>query len=118
VNYIFTAIFLIEALIKILGQSIRQYFDDGWNRFDFFIAFGSLASILLSAFSAIEINGAITLIRSVRVLRILRLLKKGGRSLYMIFNTFVITLHQLINIGGLLLLIVYMYAVLGMILFG
>ena len=36
----------------------------------------------------------------------------------MIFNTFVITLQSLVNIGALLLLIIYMYSVLGMILFG
>jgi hypothetical protein len=36
----------------------------------------------------------------------------------MIFNTFVITLHSLVNIGGLLVLIIYMYSVLGMYLFG
>lgn len=36
----------------------------------------------------------------------------------MIFNTFVITFHSLANIGGLLILIIYMYSVLGMYLFG
>lgn len=36
----------------------------------------------------------------------------------MIFNTFVVTLHSLANIGGLLLLFIFMYAILGMILFG
>jgi hypothetical protein len=93
VNYIFTSVFILEAGVKMLGQGPRQYFADSWNRFDFLIAWGSLASILISAYSAIEIKGAFTLIRSVRVLRILRLLKRGGRSLYMIFNTFVITFH-------------------------
>lgn len=36
----------------------------------------------------------------------------------MIFNTFVITLHSLINIGSLLALIIYFYSVLGMVMFG
>jgi hypothetical protein len=58
------------------------------------------------------------LLRSFRILRILRLLRRGGRNLHMIFNTFVITLHSLVNIGALLLLIIYVYSVLGMILFG
>ena len=35
----------------------------------------------------------------------------------MIFNTFVITVHSLINIGSLLILIIYMYSILGMMLF-
>ena len=36
----------------------------------------------------------------------------------MIFNTFVITLQSLANIGGLLMLIIYMYAILGMAVLG
>jgi hypothetical protein len=59
-----------------------------------------------------------TVLRSFRVFRLLRLLKRGGRNLYMIFNTFVITITSLSNIGALLMLIIYMYSVLGMILLG
>jgi len=51
-------------------------------------------------------------------MRIVRLLKRGGKSLLLIFNTFVITLHSLVNIGGLLLVFIYMYSILGMIIFG
>ena len=36
----------------------------------------------------------------------------------MIFNTFIVSLPGLINIGGLLLIIVYFYSILGMQLFG
>lgn len=56
--------------------------------------------------------------RSFRILRLLRLLKRGGKSLYLIFNTLVITFQSLANIGGLLLLIMYIYSVMGMIFFG
>jgi len=68
--------------------------------------------------SSLQIKGAVTLLRSFRILRVLRLLKRGGKNLHMIFNTFVITLQSLVNIGALLLLIICMYSVLGMILFG
>ena len=47
----------------------------------------------------------------------MRLIKRGN-SLRLIFNTFVITLHSLANIGGLLLLFIFMYSILGMIIFG
>ena len=97
---------------------MNSYFGDGWNRFDFFVAISSIASIIVFNVIKIEIKGAISLIRSIRVLRILRLLQRGGKSLYMIFNTFVITLHSLANIGSLLLLIIYTYSVLGMIILG
>lgn len=45
-NYVFTGIFVLEAMFKILGSGIR-YFKDGWNIFDFLIAFGSLVGIVL-----------------------------------------------------------------------
>jgi hypothetical protein len=64
------------------------------------------------------IKGVATVLRSFRVFRLVRLLRRGGRNLYMIFNTFVITITSLSNIGALLLLIIFMYSVLGMILLG
>jgi hypothetical protein len=78
----------------------------------------TVVSIAVSLNSSLQIKGAVTLFRSFRILRVLRLLKRGGKNLHMIFNTFVITLQSLVNIGALLLLIIYMYSVLGMILFG
>ena len=77
----------------------------------------TVVSIAVSLNSSLQIKGAVTLFRSFRILRVLRLLKRGGKNLHMIFNTFVITLQSLVNIGALLLLIIYMYSVLGMILF-
>jgi Ion transport protein len=118
INYVFSGIFFIEAFIKITGSGPKIYFRDSWNRFDFLIATGSLVSIIISSQGTLTLKGALTLVRSVRLMRILRLLRRGGRSLYMIFNTFVITLHSLANIGGLLMLIIYIYAILGMATFG
>ena len=118
INYVFTAIFMSEAIIKIMGIGTRLYFQDSWNRFDFSIAVLSLVSIIISEFGDISLKGALTLVRSVRLLRILRLLRRGGRSLFMIFNTFVITLQSLANIGSLLLLVIFMYSVIGMTQFG
>jgi hypothetical protein len=51
-------------------------------------------------------------------LRLLRLLRRGGQSLNNIFNTFVITMQSLANIGGLLLLFMYIYSIIGLIYFG
>jgi hypothetical protein len=45
VNYIFVAIFIIEAIIKLLGFGFR-YFKDNWNRFDFFIITISVVFII------------------------------------------------------------------------
>ena len=101
-----------------IGQGLRVYMRDEWNIFNLIIAIVSALGILISFYSPTKMKGSITFLRSFRILRIVRLLKKGGRSLHMIFNTFVITFHQLVNIGALLMILIYMYSVLGMILLG
>lgn len=116
-NYIFTAIFIAEAIIKLIGFGPKIYFSEGWNKFDFTIIVGSFISIFISANTSLEIRGTITIMRSFRILRLLRLISRG-KSLQLIFNTFVITLHSLANIGGLLLLFIFMYSILGMMIFG
>ena len=74
-NYIFFAIFSIEAIIKILGFGLR-YFKDRWNLFDFIVIFGSGAGIVVS--SVVNINGATstTVIRSMRIARMFKLFRK------------------------------------------
>ena len=47
INKVFTVIFITEAAIRIIGIGARNYFKDGWNIFDFIVAFGSLVSILI-----------------------------------------------------------------------
>jgi hypothetical protein len=67
--------------------------------------------------TSVRIKGTSTL-RAFRILRLLRLLKRGGQSLALIFNTLVITLQTLSNIGALLILFTYMYSLVGMMYFG
>ena len=112
-----------ETLIRILGIGILNYVKDGWNIFDFIVAFISLVSILISASTSVNVK-AISLLRAFRIFRLsrllrqLRLLKRGGKSLNLIFNTFVITMQSLANIGSLLILMMYIYSIIGMIYFG
>jgi hypothetical protein len=101
----------------LIAFELRIYFSDGWNIFDTIIIIGSVLGIFISANTSLQIRGVITILRSFRILRLLRLIKRGN-SLRLIFNTFVITLHSLANIGGLLLLFIFMYSILGMIIFG
>jgi hypothetical protein len=84
---------VVEALIKLIGQGLRVYMRDEWNIFNLTIAIVSALGIIISCYNPTSMKGSITFLRSFRILRILRLLKKGGRSLHMIFNTFVITFH-------------------------
>jgi hypothetical protein len=114
---IFTLVFVAEVIIRIVATGKRNYFMESWNFFDFFVALGSLLALTLDSLSDVKIKG-MSILRAFRMLRPLRLLKKGGQGLNHIFNTFAITMHSLANIGGLLLLFMYMYSIVGVIYFG
>jgi hypothetical protein len=45
-NYIFSAIFFVEAFLKIIAYG-DTYFEDGWNKFDFFVVISSILDILI-----------------------------------------------------------------------
>jgi hypothetical protein len=117
VNNIFTFIFIGEAIIKLIGIGLRNYFKINWNIFDFIVAMGSIVGLLLTVNTSLTIKWT-TVLRAFRILRLLRLLRRGGKNLYLIFNTFIITLTTLMNIGSLLILVMYIYSIVGMIYFG
>lgn len=104
-------------MIKVLSLGCREYFHEGWNVFDSIVIFGSFVSIFVSANSSFSLKGVFTILRSFRVLRLLRLIKRGS-SLQIIFNTILITLKAFTNIGALLLLVIFIYTIMGMMVFG
>ena len=112
INVGFAIIFTLEAVLKIFGYG-RDYFRDGWNVFDFLLVIGTMVGFFLLGSSGSKTS----LIRIFRIGRILKLVKRA-KSIRAIFNTFVTTLPSLANVGALLLLFLYMYAILGMYLLG
>jgi voltage-gated sodium channel type II alpha len=90
VNLCFTIIFIIEAVIKITAYK-KVYFQDGWNRFDFFIVVVSVIEIIMTLFIHIQALVVITLFRVFRVGRVLRLIKTA-KGLRVIFATFILTI--------------------------
>merc|ERR1712166_821800 len=55
-------------------------------------------------------------VRTFRVGRVLRLLR-GAPTLRLLFNTFVVSLPSLVNVGALFVLVLFIYAVMGLQLF-
>lgn len=53
------------------------------------------------------------MLRAFRVVRIFRILEKA-EVIKIIINTFVLAVPQLMNVGGLFILILYIYAIIGM----
>jgi hypothetical protein len=45
-NYIFTIIFIVEAILKLIAFG-KSYFKNGWNKFDFFVVVASIFDVLL-----------------------------------------------------------------------
>ena len=63
-NYFFTAIFGVEAAMKMMAMSPKYYFQEGWNIFDFIIVALSLFELVV----ATETSG-LSVLRSFRLVR-------------------------------------------------
>uniref|UniRef100_A0A8C2HPX6 Calcium channel, voltage-dependent, T type, alpha 1H subunit a n=1 Tax=Cyprinus carpio TaxID=7962 RepID=A0A8C2HPX6_CYPCA len=120
-NYVFTIIFIIEALLKLVAFGFRRFFKDRWNQLDLAIVLLSIMGITLEE---IKMNAALpinpTIIRIMRVLRIARVLKllKMATGMRSLLDTVMQALPQVGNLGLLFMLLFFIYAALGVELFG
>uniref|UniRef100_A0A4W6C1T5 Voltage-dependent T-type calcium channel subunit alpha-1H n=1 Tax=Lates calcarifer TaxID=8187 RepID=A0A4W6C1T5_LATCA len=120
-NYVFTIIFIIEALLKLVAFGIHRFFKDRWNQLDVAIVALSIMGITLEELkmnAALPINP--TIIRIMRVLRIARVLKllKMATGMRALLDTVMQALPQVGNLGLLFMLLFFIYAALGVELFG
>ncbi|XP_026180719.1 voltage-dependent T-type calcium channel subunit alpha-1I [Mastacembelus armatus] len=120
-NYVFTFIFVIEALLKLVAFGIHRFFKDRWNQLDVAIVALSIMGITLEELkmnAALPINP--TIIRIMRVLRIARVLKllKMATGMRSLLDTVMQALPQVGNLGLLFMLLFFIYAALGVELFG
>lgn len=114
-SFTFVCLFALEAAVKIAGLG-KYYWKDSWNVFDFVIVTGSLLGIFF-VWAGGSASGLIDVVaRSFRAGRLFRLVQLAP-SLRQLFNTFIITLPSLVNIGGLLFLVFFIYAAMGVQLF-
>lgn len=115
INLFFNCVFTLEAILKVIALH-WIYFTDNWNRFDFFIMLGTNIGIVLEAGFGYTVGVVAMAIRAVRLTRILRLFNREN-ALIKIYTTFLLGLPSLMNTGGLLSLILYVYSIIGMELF-
>ena len=109
-NAIILAIFIAELAIRIAahGWRVGQFLRDGWNVFD----------LVVVALSLIPGVGAFATVgRMARVLRVARLVSLSPK-LRLIVGTMMRSIPSLMHVSLLLGLLLYMYAVIGVNLFG
>ena len=114
----FAGVYLIEFVIKVAGLGPNQYWADKWNRLDAFLMFFQLVGAGSTAILYLTGGGGSSIdVGFFRVLRIFRL-AKYNKSLRMIGMTVMLGLPALLNISALLYVILFVFAMLGMTLFG
>uniref|UniRef100_A0A8C1P3F3 Voltage-dependent L-type calcium channel subunit alpha n=1 Tax=Cyprinus carpio TaxID=7962 RepID=A0A8C1P3F3_CYPCA len=125
-NMVFTGLFTVEMLIKLMALRLRHYFIDAWNSFDALIVVGSVVDIVVTEFSVSSSftyssedssRVSITFFRLFRVMRLVKLLSKG-EGIRTLLWTFVKSLQALPYVALLIAMIFFIYAVIGMQTFG
>lgn len=114
-NVAFTGIFIVEMMLKMIADGILGYFGSSWNCFDFIIVVASVVEILLT----IAIGNAVGGLSALRIMRLLRILRlaQGWKEMARLIETIAKSLVQVVNLVVILLLLMYMFAVVGMQLF-
>ncbi|XP_014104648.1 PREDICTED: sodium channel protein type 2 subunit alpha-like isoform X6 [Pseudopodoces humilis] len=110
-NLVFTGIFAAEMVLKIIAMHPFNYFQVGWNIFDSFIVILSLVELFLS-----NVDG-LSVLRSFRLLRVFKL-AKSWPTLNMLIKIIGNSVGALGNLTLVLAIIVFIFAVVGMQLFG
>lgn len=106
-NEILSIIFLFECLFKMYAFRLN-YFKDPWNVFDFVIVFGGYAFALIGG----SVKNTSSVLRCFKIGRIFRI-AESTKNLNTIFKTLINTLPSLGSVGVLLILLFFMYAIIG-----
>uniref|UniRef100_A0A8L2QSN0 Sodium channel protein n=1 Tax=Rattus norvegicus TaxID=10116 RepID=A0A8L2QSN0_RAT len=110
-NLIFTGIFAAEMVLKLIAMDPYEYFQVGWNIFDSLIVTLSLIELFLA-----DVEG-LSVLRSFRLLRVFKL-AKSWPTLNMLIKIIGNSVGALGNLTLVLAIIVFIFAVVGMQLFG
>ncbi|XP_026514745.1 voltage-dependent L-type calcium channel subunit alpha-1S-like [Terrapene carolina triunguis] len=137
-NVAFTILFTLEMFLKLMAFKAKGYFSDPWNVFDFLIVIGSIIDVILSEIdtflassgglyclsggcngidSADNTRVSITFFRLFRVMRLVKLLSRG-EGVRTLLWTFIKSFQALPYVALLIVMLFFIYAVIGMQMFG
>ncbi|XP_057283767.1 voltage-dependent P/Q-type calcium channel subunit alpha-1A isoform X2 [Pezoporus wallicus] len=114
-NNVFTSLFSLECLLKIMAFGVLNYFRDAWNVFDFVTVLGSITDILVTEFGNNFIN--LSFLRLFRAARLIKLLRQGY-TIRILLWTFVQSFKALPYVCLLIAMLFFIYAIIGMQVFG
>jgi len=104
-----TGIFLIEIIIRMIAErSLKRFFSQGWNIFDFIIVVASLIPV--------DQGEAVLLGRLLRIFRVLRLISIIP-ELRILLGAFLTAIPRMGYVSLLMFIIFYIYAAMGSIFF-
>uniref|UniRef100_A0A803VRM6 Voltage-dependent L-type calcium channel subunit alpha n=1 Tax=Ficedula albicollis TaxID=59894 RepID=A0A803VRM6_FICAL len=138
-NMLFTGLFTVEMVLKLIAFKPKHYFCDAWNTFDALIVVGSIVDIAITevnvrpsllscccnsclcanGFQNAEENSriSITFFRLFRVMRLVKLLSRG-EGIRTLLWTFIKSFQALPYVALLIVMLFFIYAVIGMQVFG
>uniref|UniRef100_A0A8C9F2G7 Voltage-dependent L-type calcium channel subunit alpha n=1 Tax=Pavo cristatus TaxID=9049 RepID=A0A8C9F2G7_PAVCR len=137
-NVAFTVLFTLEMILKLMAFKAKGYFGDPWNVFDFLIVIGSIIDVILSEVDTVLASSgglyclgggcdsidpddnsrvSITFFRLFRVMRLVKLLSRG-EGVRTLLWTFIKSFQALPYVALLIVMLFFIYAVIGMQMFG
>uniref|UniRef100_A0A671NZQ8 Voltage-dependent P/Q-type calcium channel subunit alpha-1A n=1 Tax=Sinocyclocheilus anshuiensis TaxID=1608454 RepID=A0A671NZQ8_9TELE len=114
-NIVFTSLFSMECILKIVAFGVLNYFKDAWNIFDCVTVLGSITDILVTELGNNFIN--LSFLRLFRAARLIKLLRQG-ETIRILLWTFVQSFKALPYVCLLIAMLFFIYAIIGMQLFG
>ncbi|XP_048022437.1 voltage-dependent N-type calcium channel subunit alpha-1B isoform X9 [Megalobrama amblycephala] len=115
-NIIFTALFTLECILKVIAFGPLNYLKEAWNIFDFVTVLGSITDILVTEIKTDKkIN--LSFLRLFRAARLIKLLRQGY-TIRILLWTFVQSFKALPYVCLLIAMLFFIYAIIGMQVFG
>lgn len=114
-----TIIYNLEAMLKIYACA-KIYFESKWNRFDFAIVVVADLSMLADSLDDIDRESNLLkylkIIKALRIMRVFRLIR-ANRQISILVDSIIIIMPSIANVGSLVLLVIYIFSVIGVNLF-
>ena len=115
-NVYLTLAFAGEMGLKLIGEGGRAYVADAFNRFDGVVVIFSLVDLAATQLH-VDIGVNANVLRAFRLMRVFRLVR-SWKNLRVVLQAMLNAVSQLGNLFVLLLLLCFIFALLGMSLFG